>query len=143
MALINVAEILGGENVLHHPLHDRLDLITLTQKGVTKEALLHLARFLACSLHDLAELLPVTERTLQRYAPGQPLNQVVSEHILQLAEVAARGVEVFGEKDSLLAWLHHPNTALGHRTPLSLLRTRFGVEMVLDALGRLEHGVIA
>ena len=73
MALTNVADILGGENVLQHPLHNRLDLITLTQKGVTKEALLHLARFLACSLHDLAELLPVTERTLQRYAPGQPL----------------------------------------------------------------------
>lgn len=143
MALTNVAEILGGENVLQHPLHNRLDLITLTQKGVTKEALLHLARFLACSLHDLVELLPVTERTLQRYAPGQPLNQVVSEHILQLAEVAARGMEVFGEKESLLAWLHHPNAALGHHTPLSLLRTRFGVEMVLDALGRLEHGVVA
>jgi putative toxin-antitoxin system antitoxin component (TIGR02293 family) len=71
------------------------------------------------------------------------LNRVVSEHILQLAEVAARGVEVFGDKAAFLAWLHHANTALGHQTPVSLLSSRFGAEIVLDELGRLEHGIVA
>jgi putative toxin-antitoxin system antitoxin component (TIGR02293 family) len=85
----------------------------------------------------------VTERTLQRYTLQQPLNQVVSEHILQLAEVAAKGVEVFVDKAAFLAWLHHPNIALANHTPLSLLSSRFGAEMVLDELGRLEHGVVA
>ena len=125
------------------PLHTRLDLITLSRKGIPKVALVHLAHFLSCSLHDLVTLLPVTERTLQRYTPQQPLNRTVSEHILQLAEVAARGVEVFGEHATFLAWLHHPNTALGHHTPTSLLNSRFGAEMVLDELGRLEHGIVA
>jgi len=86
---------------------------------------------------------PETERTLQRYTPQQPLNRVVSEHILQLAVVAAKGVEVFADKAAFLAWLHHPNTALADHTPLSLLSSRFGAEMVLDELGRLEHGVVA
>jgi putative toxin-antitoxin system antitoxin component (TIGR02293 family) len=143
MALAGITKVLGGEKVLQQQLHSRLDLIDLSRKGVPKEALVHLAHFLSCTIHDVAHLLPVTERTLQRYTPHQPLNRVVSEHILQLAEVAAKGVEVFGDKAAFLAWLHHPNTALANHTPLSLLSSRFGVEMVLDELGRMEHGVLA
>lgn len=143
MALAGITAVLGGERVLQQQIHNRLDLIALSRKGVPKEALVHLAHFLSCTLHDVADLLPVTERTLQRYTPQQALNRVVSEHVLQLAEVAAKGVEVFADKAALLAWLHHPNTALARHTPLSLLSSRFGVEMVLDELGRLEHGVVA
>ena len=143
MSLIGIIEVLGGEQVIEQQIHSRLDLIDVSRKGLPKEALIHLAYFLSCSVHDVADLLPVTERTLQRYTPRQPLNRVVSEHILQLAEVAARGVEVFGDKAAFLAWLHHPNSALANHTPLSLLGSRFGVEMTLDELGRLEHGIVA
>lgn len=143
MALAEVAEVLGGEPVLRQALHNRLDLIALSRRGVPKAALVHLAQYLSCTLHDLVALLPVTERTLQRYSPQQLLNRMVSEHILQLAEVAARGVEVFGDKASFLAWLHHPHTALANHTPMSLLHSRFGAEMILDELGRLEHGIVA
>jgi putative toxin-antitoxin system antitoxin component (TIGR02293 family) len=143
MSLAEVAEILGGEKVLQQQIHSRMDLIALSRKGVPKEALVHLAHFLSCTLHDVADLLPVTERTLQRYTPQQALNQVVSEHVLQMAEVAAKGAEVFTDKATFLTWLHHPNTALANHTPLSLLSSRFGAEMVLDELGRIEHGVVA
>jgi putative toxin-antitoxin system antitoxin component (TIGR02293 family) len=143
MSLAGIVEVLGGEKVLRQRIHSRLDLIALSRKGVPKEALVQLAHFLSCTVHEIAVLLPVTERTLQRYTPQQPLNQVVSEHILQLAEVAAKGVDVFADKTAFVAWLHHPNTAMANHTPLSLLSSRFGAEMVLDELGRLEHGVVA
>ena len=143
MSLAGIVEILGGEKVLRQRIHSRLDLIALSRKGVPKKALVQLAHFLSCTVHEIAVLLPVTERTLQRYTPQQPLNQVVSEHILQLAEVAAKGVDVFADKAAFVAWLHHPNTALANHTPLSLLSSRFGAEMVLDELGRLEHGIVA
>ena len=113
MVLTGIAEVLGGEKVLHQQIRSRLDLIELSRKGLPKEALVHLAHFLSCTIHDVADLLPVTERTLQRYTPQQPLNRVVSEHILQLAEVAAKGLEVFADKVAFLAWLHHPNTRFG------------------------------
>ena len=143
MTLAAVAEVLGGEHVLRQSLNNRLDLIALSRKGIPKEALVHLAHFLSCSLNELVALLPVTERTLQRYTLQQLLNPMVSEHILQLAEVATRGVEVFGDKAAFLAWLQHPNAALANHPPLSLLNSRFGAEMVLDELGRLEHGIVA
>jgi putative toxin-antitoxin system antitoxin component (TIGR02293 family) len=143
MGLAAITEVLGGEEVLQQPIRHRLDLLTLSHKGIPKKALLCLAAFLASPVHDFATLLPVSERTLQRYTAQQPLNRVVSEHLVHLAEVAARGVEVFGDKDAFRAWLHQPNTALGSRTPLSVLDSRFGIEMVLEELGRLEHGIVA
>jgi putative toxin-antitoxin system antitoxin component (TIGR02293 family) len=120
-----------------------MDLVELSNKGVTKNALTHLAKFLSFTMSQMAAVLPVTERTIQRYAPKKHFNRVVSEQILQIAEVAAKGAEVFEDRDKFLAWMDHPNRALGDKTPLSLLNSRFGAEMVLDELGRIEHGVFS
>ncbi len=143
MKLAEVIEILGGQQVLRQNIHHRMDLLELSDRGVTKDALVHLARFLSCTMSQMAELLPVTERTIQRYSPETHFNRVVSEHILQIAEVAAKGVEVFTDRETFLAWLRHPNPALAKQTPMSLLRSRFGADMVLDELGRIEHGVFS
>jgi len=143
MELSGIAKILGGQRVLHKRIQNRLDLIELSDRGVTKSALSHLAKYMCFSMSQMAELLPVTERTLQRYAPNEHFNRVVSEQILQIAQVAAKGAEVFEDKDRLLSWMNHPNTALGNRSPMSLLSSRFGTEMVLDELGRIEHGVFS
>ena len=143
MELSGVADVLGGEKVLRKKIQSRMDLIELSNKGLTKNALRHLAKFLSFTMSQMAALLPVTERTIQRYAPKKHFNRVVSEQILQIAEVAARGAEVFEDRNKFLAWMDHPNRALADKTPLSLLNSRFGAEMVLDELGRIEHGVFA
>jgi len=114
MDLSKVANVLGGEHALPRKIESRMDLIELGDKGVTKDALLRLAKY-----------------------------RVVSEQILQIAEVAARGVEVFGDRDRFLSWIKQPNSGLGNRTPTTLLGSRFGTEMVLDELGRIEHGVVS
>jgi putative toxin-antitoxin system antitoxin component (TIGR02293 family) len=138
-----ISGILGGKNVLRGDIASRLDLIQLSSKGITKDALLRLASYLSMSIGQMADLLPVTERTIQRYKRKQRFNRVVSEQVLQIAEVAARGSEVFGDRDKFLSWMRSPSPALGNRTPASLLRSRFGTEVVLDELGRIEHGVIS
>ena len=143
MEISGVAEVLGGERVLRKKIQSRMDLVELSNKGVTKNALRHLAKFLSFTMSQMAALLPVTERTIQRYAPRKHFNRVVSEQILQIAEVAAKGAEVFEDRDKFLSWIDHPNRALADKTPLSLLNSRFGAEMVLDELGRIEHGVFA
>jgi len=143
MELSGVADVLGGEKVLRKKIQSRMDLIELSNKGLTKNALSHLAKFLSFTMSQMAALLPVTERTIQRYTPRKHFNRVVSEQILQIAEVAARGAEVFEDRDKFLAWMDHPNRALADKTPLSLLNSRFGAEMVLDELGRIEHGVFS
>jgi len=135
----SIASILGGKQAVR----SRMGMIELSDKGVTKDALLRLATYLNLSVSQIAKLLPITERTIQRYARTQRFNRVVSEQVLQIAEVAARGAEVFRDREKLLSWMNTPSTALGDRTPASLLSSRFGTEMVLDELGRVEHGIIS
>lgn len=58
-----------------------------------------------------------------------------------IVEVTARAMEVFGTREKALRWLETPVPSLGDRTPLSLLNTPEGLTDVMDALGRIEHGV--
>lgn len=140
---MQLSSILAGKQTLRGDIASRIDLIKLSSKGVTKASLLRLAGYLELSLGQMAKLLPITERTIQRYTNRQRFNRVVSEQILQVAEVAARGVGVFGDKERFLAWMKSPSPALGDRTPISLLCSRFGNEVVLDELGRIEYGIIS
>ncbi len=144
MELSRITEILNGDKEIYLGApENRLDLIKFSDKGISKSALANLAGFLSFPMSRMAEILPVTERTIQRYAPEDRFNSIVSEHILQIAEVAARGVETFGDKERFLSWMKHSSTALGNRMPMELLSSRFGVEMILDELGRIEYGVYA
>jgi putative toxin-antitoxin system antitoxin component (TIGR02293 family) len=143
MELSQVARILGGQKVLGMRLRSRMDLVELANRGLTKDAVSNLARHLSLSLKDMAALLPVTERSLQRYTSKHHLNPTVSEQVLQIAEAVARGTQAFGGKDGFLAWANQPNTALSDKRPLELLGSRFGTDLVLDELGRIEHGIVS
>ena len=141
--LSGITTVLGGKKVFPKRIQNRMDLVELSTKGVPKDALVHLSKFLSCSMKQMATLLPVTERTIQRYTLKKHFNRAVSEQILQIAEVAAKGSKVFGNKEKLLSWMNHPNKALAGKTPISLLGSKFGVDVVLDELGRMEHGVFS
>jgi putative toxin-antitoxin system antitoxin component (TIGR02293 family) len=143
MTVASVAGILGGRKTLRGGAVDRIDLMKLSEKGVNKDALLRLAKYLDFSVSQIAELLPVTQRTIQRYSRSHRFNQVVSEHILQITEVALQGASVFGSRDKFVTWMKSDSPALGNRTPASLLGSRFGVELVLDELGRIQHGIVS
>jgi putative toxin-antitoxin system antitoxin component (TIGR02293 family) len=143
MQLAHVSKVLGGKQVLHMSLNSQMDLVDLSRKGISKGALSHLAQYTSLSLAQIAKLLPITERTIQRYAAGECFNSAVSEQILEIARIVIRGEEVFGDKDNFMAWMHSKNPALDHRKPFDLLVSRFGMDLILDELGRIEHGVIA
>lgn len=133
----------GGKKVLRRSIKNRMDLVELSNRGVTKDALMSLAKYFSFSVNQMAQILPVTERTIKRYTPGKLFNRNVSEQILQIAEVATKVSEVFEDRDKFLAWMNHPNKALTGKTPMSLLISKFRTDMVLDELGRIEHGVFS
>jgi hypothetical protein len=89
MDLSGVMKVLGGQKVLGKKIKSRMDLVELSKSGLTKKALAHLAKYMSLSVRQMSEFLPVTERTLQRRSPDAHFNRVVSEQILQIAEVAA------------------------------------------------------
>lgn len=143
LELQEVSKILGGKKVLRREFHDYFDFIELGSKGVPKSALMNLANYLDLSLRQIAQLLPISERTISRYHAKKLFNRVVSEQILSIAEITAKGVEVFEEKEKFLTWLNQPNTALANESPINLLKSRFGTGVVLDEIRRIEYGVFS
>jgi putative toxin-antitoxin system antitoxin component (TIGR02293 family) len=62
---------------------------------------------------------------------------------LQIEILYSKGEEVFGDRKNFTKWLETKNLALGDILPLDLLRTSFGIQLLMDELTRIEHGVLA
>lgn len=119
------------------------DLVDLARQGLFKSAIDSLAELLELPAKELVPYLHISERTLQRYDEQKKLSPELSDHVIQLARVYARAVEVFEDHNKAVKWLKYPLLALGGVTPISCLDNFSGIELVLDELGRIEYGVYA
>lgn len=120
---------------------NEMHLIELARRGISKKSLLQLSIAAGLSLKELADILPVSLRTIQRHNDNDLLDTAVSEHAILIAELISDAVEVFGSQEAVQNWLHSPLVGLGSIEPVSLLDTGFGIRLVREELGRLEHGV--
>jgi putative toxin-antitoxin system antitoxin component (TIGR02293 family) len=141
MSPSTIEELLGGSKLLGQEIESEMDLYELGREGIPKKSLTRLAANLKISMRALSAILHVTERTLQRKRDFDILNQVLSEHVIQIAEVYARGTEVFDSVEDFQTWMNSTSKALGNRKPVELLASRFGAHMVLNEIGRIEYGV--
>lgn len=141
MAISAVAEMLG----IKGRVKTEMDLMALSEKGLPKKVVPRLVKRLSVSLTEIAPLLLVSRKTVERYKtnPESPLSPPVSERVLQIALVVKRCEEVFEDPKLCKEWLKSENPALSGRIPLELLKTNFGINMVLSELTRIEHGVIS
>jgi putative toxin-antitoxin system antitoxin component (TIGR02293 family) len=89
----------------------------------------------------LAKALDISPRTVVRRKRERVLSRDESEKLVRLANVFVRAAEVFEGAQCALDWLKAPNAALCAASPLSLLDTELGANVVLKALGRIEQGV--
>lgn len=133
--------ILGGKNAINQKISNEMDLITITRQGLPKRTVAVLAKKLNISMERFSNLLHISHRTLQRKAATEHLSVHVSEQILAIAEVVRRGIEVIGDDDRFVSWLHSDLRSLEFKKPIDLMDTSFGTQMLLRILGRIEHGV--
>lgn len=117
------------------------DLVDITRNGLPKKSINALADCLRLTIPELAKYLHISERTLQRYAPEKHLSIALSDHLLQIAKVYTKSLEVFEDAEDASCWLKQCNVALGNIAPIELLDTSAGIEMVLEELIRIEYGV--
>lgn len=89
----------------------------------------------------IARVVGIPARTLARRKSADRLKPDESDRLYRLAEVFARAVDLTGDPESARRWLTGPVRAVGHRAPLDLIDTAAGTRLVLDVIGRLEHGV--
>ncbi|MEA2109934.1 MAG: antitoxin Xre/MbcA/ParS toxin-binding domain-containing protein [Pseudomonadota bacterium] len=137
-----IATLLGDE-LASLRIENPLDIINASQKGLTKAALIHVGRFLSLNQRRLADIGAISLRTFQRYDDNKKLNPVVSENIIQLAEIIKLGMEVFNDRDTFLKWLTEPNKVLRKKTPIELLKFRTGCDLVRNLMGQIQHGIVA
>ncbi len=85
--------------------------------------------------------LPKFEDKLEVKESDILLDKRTSEHIIKLAELSSRGTEVFENEEKFKRWLNTPIGAFQGKKPIEYIDTITGIEMILDELGRIEHGI--
>jgi putative toxin-antitoxin system antitoxin component (TIGR02293 family) len=120
-----------------------LGWVTLIRQGLSVAAVDSLLAVMQMSQAELAKYLDIPVRTLARRKREGVLSSDESAKLFRLARVLERAETVFEDCAAALDWLKAANPSLDGNTPLSLLDTDVGAEIVLDALGRIEHGIFA
>ncbi len=136
---MTIENVLGLKEKIENPF----DLIDLGAKGVSKSQINRLSGEMCLSMTTMANLLAVSPRTIQRQPEGKLFDKNVSERAIKLAQLTAHGINVFGAKGEFCTWLQTPVVALGNKTPVSILNSTMGVELVDDIIGRIEHGIFS
>lgn len=120
---------------------DSFAVIAQARIGIAHTEVRKLASLLDLSIRELAALLAMNERTIARRLAGGSLNKVESERLLLLKTLAAHGLRVFEDQGNFNRWLRRPLTILEGQSPLQLLDTATGFQVVDQILGRIEYGV--
>ncbi len=131
------------KTIFHRKPLSQMETIEMSVQGVTKRSLISFMHYFKFSPDQVANMLPVTLRTIQRYTSNQKFNATVSEHIIQLVALMAKGVEVFGDQEKFMRWFNSPSKPLGGKAPTDLVCLKTGTQMVIDELGRIEYGIFA
>ncbi|MDB5143324.1 MAG: hypothetical protein JWQ66_2037 [Mucilaginibacter sp.] len=119
------------------------EILQLTRDGLPKRILLSLAKKISLTIQELANIMHISERTLQRYDDNAIIKTEYAEKAIELARLYTRGEEVFGSMDKFKSWMKTPSHIFKGEAPVSLLDTSFGFNMVFKELGRIEHGIFA
>lgn len=78
-----------------------------------------------------------------RLSKKTPLSKAESDRMYRVDRVRKRAVAVLEDQQAANQWMQRNNRSLGGETPLALLDTEAGYELVIDTLGRIEYGVVA
>lgn len=123
---------------------DDVNLSNVVREGVSYYRFTKLSEYIQLTLQDWADYLHLSERTMQRYKKeGKKFDPIHSERIVVIELLYKKGINIFGIKDNFYTWMDTISIALGNVKPKDLLDTSFGISMVYDELGRIEHGIFA
>lgn len=122
---------------------NEMDLVKLSRNGLLKQSVTNMAAKFGITQEKICELLHMSARNFQRIKETSHLDIYTSEQTIEMANVYSKAHQIFIDEDAIKQWFQTPNYALGNQIPLDLLDTSFGVKMVSDVLGRIEHGVFS
>lgn len=111
------------------------------RRGLPVRALDHLASLLRVDRAELAGVLGVSLRTLQRKAGEDArLDPAVSDRLARVRRILDLATDVLGERSKGAHWLTSRSRALGGEIPLHMLDTDLGTQQVQEELRQIEFG---
>ncbi|HEY5328022.1 MAG TPA: antitoxin Xre/MbcA/ParS toxin-binding domain-containing protein [Mucilaginibacter sp.] len=123
---------------------DPINLANVVRDGLSYNYFSTLSDRIHVGMQEWADYLHISERTIQRYKKeGKVFDPIYSEKIILVEMLYKKGVDVFEIEDNFYTWMDTKSIALGGVKPKDMLDTSFGITMVYDELGRMEHGIFA
>ncbi|GAB3737516.1 type II RES/Xre toxin-antitoxin system antitoxin [Spirosoma lituiforme] len=137
-----VTAYISEQNPSPQPL-TALQLIDRSRQGLLGTEAGRIAGLLGVTDKEMARLLNQSTATFHRHAKAGRLDAATSEKLLLLGRLAGYGTTVFQDQGKFNRWLRRPLRLLGDRSPLDLLDSPTGVQLIEDILGRIEYGVFS
>lgn len=101
-----------------------------------------LRRLEPCFTRKEIESIVAAKRVLAgRLARKEPLTVAETDRALRLARIGAQAENLFGNPEKAARWLREPSSALSGQTPMALLGTETGAQLVHEFLGQIAYGM--
>lgn len=120
-----------------------LGMIKTVRAGIPMRAMRNLMAHANISIDEMAGYTHTPRATLSRYHANKKLNIELSERTAEIANLYSKGENVFGDNERFKAWMSQPSLPLGNKRPKDYLDTSFGIQLLIDELTRIEHGIFA
>jgi putative toxin-antitoxin system antitoxin component (TIGR02293 family) len=138
-----IVEELGGEQVLGRHFRTPADLQNAIRDGFPQTVVEEIMHATGISLKELATILDLSPRSLQRRRQKGRLARFESDRLYRLARTIALAKQYLGDSEIALRWLRRPNRALGGKVPLEFIDTELGARAVENILGRIAYGGVS
>jgi putative toxin-antitoxin system antitoxin component (TIGR02293 family) len=111
------------------------------EAGIPGKSIPTLIIVLDMTREDFSDLLGRARKTLNDLVQREHLSRADSDLLYRIARAIVHAVSVCEDAGYAVQWLKESNEALAGATPLSLLGTVEGDEVVHSELGAVEHGM--
>ncbi len=139
---ISLNRMLGGKATFKTPPKTPNDWHDLLESGLPLNALESFKQVTALSDAQVATLIGISGKTLQRArGTGKRLDPVTSDRLFRTARIVALAGTVLESSERGIAWLGRSQIGLGGKVPFALMTTEAGSDQVEQLLLRIEHGV--
>lgn len=116
--------------------------VRVSRSGLPASAVDFVAKRLGMSRTLFLSEIDMKQSTIERrLAEKKPLTITETDRLYRVEKILARATEVLEDETAATAWIQRHIRSLGGVTPLSLLDTDAGVDLVMDTLGRIEQGI--
>ena len=117
--------------------------LSVIKGGLASSSLKDLLEISGSTRFDIARKLDLTEPTLRKHlSASKALSTSLSEHVLFLLELYDKGVDTFGSVKEFKNWLPQHNIGIDAK-PNDLLDSITGINIVMNELNRIDHGILA